>query len=151
TAPRCGRWAPNGTGRATTAGRSPTTTSRSPRYRCCPPPTTSPVRSRPWPARRPRRRTDARHCGTADTRQNRQVAERHKVGGESNRLEDRTYFERRAFPRSADRQPDGWSQSLWPLSQRQWTPWSVLDRKSTRLNSSHVKISYAVFCLKKKT
>src|SRR5690349_23221106 len=27
----------------------------------------------------------------------------------------------------------------------------VLDRKSTRLNSSHVEISYAVFCLKKKT
>src|SRR5690606_40595094 len=27
---------------------------------------------------------------------------------------------------------------------------SILDRKSTRLNSSHVKISYAVFCLKKK-
>src|SRR5215475_15850316 len=27
---------------------------------------------------------------------------------------------------------------------------SVADRKSTRLNSSHVKISYAVFCLKKK-
>src|SRR5690606_40530757 len=26
----------------------------------------------------------------------------------------------------------------------------LLDRKSTRLNSSHVKISYAVFCLKKK-
>src|SRR5690606_40020918 len=31
-------------------------------------------------------------------------------------------------------------------------PWTsvVEDRKSTRLNSSHVKISYAVFCLKKK-
>src|SRR5690606_40604234 len=31
-------------------------------------------------------------------------------------------------------------------------PYEVLyqDRKSTRLNSSHVKISYAVFCLKKK-
>src|SRR5690554_7583391 len=34
--------------------------------------------------------------------------------------------------------------------------WDVLrpgraDRKSTRLNSSHVRISYAVFCLKKKT
>src|SRR5207249_11529673 len=28
---------------------------------------------------------------------------------------------------------------------------SVGDRKSTRLNSSHVSISYAVFCLKKKT
>src|SRR5690554_7260974 len=27
----------------------------------------------------------------------------------------------------------------------------VIDRKSTRLNSSHVRISYAVFCLKKKT
>src|SRR5207249_9998768 len=27
---------------------------------------------------------------------------------------------------------------------------NVLDRKSTRLNSSHVSISYAVFCLKKK-
>src|SRR5438874_3850666 len=26
----------------------------------------------------------------------------------------------------------------------------ALDRKSTRLNSSHVEISYAVFCLKKK-
>src|SRR5690606_17153341 len=28
--------------------------------------------------------------------------------------------------------------------------WLAQDRKSTRLNSSHVKISYAVFCLKKK-
>src|SRR5690606_41762298 len=33
------------------------------------------------------------------------------------------------------------------FSQRQV---STIDRKSTRLNSSHVKISYAVFCLKKK-
>src|SRR5207249_2096199 len=30
---------------------------------------------------------------------------------------------------------------------RRW--WNWLDRKSTRLNSSHVSISYAVFCLKK--
>src|SRR5436309_9597824 len=29
-------------------------------------------------------------------------------------------------------------------------PLAKPDRKSTRLNSSHVKISYAVFCLKKK-
>src|SRR5215813_11418005 len=28
---------------------------------------------------------------------------------------------------------------------------AAVDRKSTRLNSSHVRISYAVFCLKKKT
>src|SRR5690606_40454859 len=31
-----------------------------------------------------------------------------------------------------------------------FSPDSNEDRKSTRLNSSHVKISYAVFCLKKK-
>src|SRR5699024_12217349 len=30
-------------------------------------------------------------------------------------------------------------------------PDELLDRKSTRLNSSHVSISYAVFCLKKNT
>src|SRR5437868_9819014 len=29
-------------------------------------------------------------------------------------------------------------------------PFEAQDRKSTRLNSSHVSISYAVFCLKKK-
>src|SRR5437899_9510962 len=30
------------------------------------------------------------------------------------------------------------------------TDYAALDRKSTRLNSSHLGISYAVFCLKKK-
>src|SRR5699024_12609094 len=36
----------------------------------------------------------------------------------------------------------------WPFP---WdTPADWADRKSTRLNSSHVSISYAVFCLKKK-
>src|SRR5436305_7435538 len=34
-------------------------------------------------------------------------------------------------------------ETIWQVAQRQ-------DRKSTRLNSSHVRISYAVFCLKKK-
>src|SRR5688572_32915054 len=33
-----------------------------------------------------------------------------------------------------------------PFGSRWWTP---ADRKSTRLNSSHSQISYAVFCLKK--
>src|SRR5690554_7102270 len=32
----------------------------------------------------------------------------------------------------------------------EFAPTRTLDRKSTRLNSSHVRISYAVFCLKKK-
>src|SRR5438874_6530760 len=31
------------------------------------------------------------------------------------------------------------------------SPHPKIDRKSTRLNSSHVESSYAVFCLKKKT
>src|SRR5256885_4828827 len=36
------------------------------------------------------------------------------------------------------------------LEQGRHQPISTLDRKSTRLNSSHLVISYAVFCLKKK-
>src|SRR5690349_24144244 len=37
------------------------------------------------------------------------------------------------------------------VAELEWADWAVItDRKSTRLNSSHVKISYAVFCLKKK-
>src|SRR5699024_11610591 len=38
-----------------------------------------------------------------------------------------------------------------PQEKRQITSKTCRDRKSTRLNSSHVSISYAVFCLKKKT
>src|SRR5690606_41000423 len=37
-----------------------------------------------------------------------------------------------------------------PVGPTDLGPARGLDRKSTRLNSSHVKISYAVFCLKKK-
>src|SRR5215475_14939039 len=37
-----------------------------------------------------------------------------------------------------------------PPCDRRDAPARCPDRKSTRLNSSHVKISYAVFCLKKK-
>src|SRR5436190_22174219 len=40
--------------------------------------------------------------------------------------------------------PASSSFSRWPMGL------SCLDRKSTRLNSSHTVISYAVFCLKKK-
>src|SRR3712207_8508881 len=43
----------------------------------------------------------------------------------------------------------------WRLLPRDFPPWETVywwfrDRKSTRLNSSHANISYAVFCLKKK-
>src|SRR3712207_8152423 len=37
---------------------------------------------------------------------------------------------------------------LWHLNELQLRNASALDRKSTRLNSSHANISYAVFCLK---
>src|SRR5256885_10756233 len=48
---------------------------------------------------------------------------------------------------------DGDRSQAGPLRQRQSRrlPHSGEDRKSTRLNSSHLVISYAVFCLKKKT
>src|SRR5574341_1575931 len=49
-----------------------------------------------------------------------------------------------ALPISAPR-----SMSSWPPGSAHWSS-SALDRKSTRLNSSHQLISYAVFCLKKK-
>src|SRR3712207_8253336 len=50
---------------------------------------------------------------------------------------DQTYRNPKLQPRPAHAQRDGVRVSL--------------DRKSTRLNSSHANISYAVFCLKKKT
>src|SRR5215212_11473342 len=46
---------------------------------------------------------------------------------------------------------EGWSEAgqLWETP-RAGQRYTALDRKSTRLNSSHLGISYAVFCLKKK-
>src|SRR3712207_7410014 len=48
--------------------------------------------------------------------------------------------------RKGDRAKSGAS----PPDRRQGAPPPRPDRKSTRLNSSHANISYAVFCLKKK-
>src|SRR5258707_11867243 len=47
----------------------------------------------------------------------------------------------------ADRAAIGLAYGVNDLPQRG----AFIDRKSTRLNSSHANISYAVFCLKKKT
>ena len=41
-------------------------------------------------------------------------------------------------------------QTLVAMEGMPLNPYDREDRKSTRLNSSHVSISYAVFCLKKK-
>src|SRR5947199_5509713 len=44
-----------------------------------------------------------------------------------------------------------WCRTQAYYDQDSWRgTWSLEDRKSTRLNSSHLGISYAVFCLKKK-
>src|ERR1035438_9974180 len=43
-----------------------------------------------------------------------------------------------------------WNQVALGLQHGGWGYGSLEDRKSTRLNSSHLGISYAVFCLKKK-
>src|SRR2546421_633268 len=43
----------------------------------------------------------------------------------------------------------GWASTLPSVARKRSLP-KPLDRKSTRLNSSHDQISYAVFCLKKK-
>src|SRR3989442_6020845 len=51
---------------------------------------------------------------------------------------------RRAGAARGDAESDGAAQAGGPAHDR------AADRKSTRLNSSHVRISYAVFCLKKK-
>src|SRR5690554_7696095 len=45
---------------------------------------------------------------------------------------------------------DPWPSALLRHSHMTAAVSAGLDRKSTRLNSSHVRISYAVFCLKKK-
>src|SRR5690606_41337176 len=66
----------------------------------------------------------------------------HEESGDE--IESGTHIPAREFKVYTNRQLDRIRQ-LQRLSEAQ-----RLDRKSTRLNSSHVKISYAVFCLKKK-
>src|SRR3712207_6937464 len=55
------------------------------------------------------------------------------------------YFDRNGTRVDADYR--GYRQREWEVF---WQDTWKLDRKSTRLNSSHANISYAVFCLKKK-
>src|SRR3712207_7684555 len=59
-------------------------------------------------------------------------------------LVPRGSFARRADPRGGGAANGGVARQRQPLGTRS------VDRKSTRLNSSHANISYAVFCLKKK-
>src|SRR3712207_7130311 len=56
------------------------------------------------------------------------------------------------FDRSADYVAEQLRQAGYRVRFEEFSfPYFKEDRKSTRLNSSHANISYAVFCLKKKT
>src|SRR2546427_8065710 len=68
--------------------------------------------------------------------------EGHAAAREDLRTIDAQYARTAPFARLAAT-PEGFAWSLDATA-------SALDRKSTRLNSSHSQISYAVFCLKKK-
>src|SRR5207247_8928397 len=78
-------------------------------------------------------------------------------GGEADRPGDRPYPKNCPWPVFLG---TGWRRPLFcagiaekrpsPSSSEEYRPRAILDRKSTRLNSSHEWISYAVFCLKKK-
>src|SRR3989449_8612647 len=67
-------------------------------------------------------------------------------GGET-RVIRGTYGSRRIYTHLTAR-----ALALWKEHERRWQRrlYHAIDRKSTRLNSSHGYISYAVFCLKKK-
>src|ERR1039458_10778957 len=77
---------------------------------------------------------------------------------------ERRYSGSRGLPEDRPSNRTGSKGNSCPLHPRQWLPVveraltgtsrgtnAESDRKSTRLNSSHLGISYAVFCLKKKT
>src|SRR5258707_7180255 len=60
----------------------------------------------------------------------------------------------RAFDKAVRRKPPVIAADAGPMQIQLWEGavprFAGTDRKSTRLNSSHANISYAVFCLKKK-
>src|SRR5438874_9847430 len=65
------------------------------------------------------------------------------------RCQSRTRAARTTTPALAERRREK-ENSLSQFRSAQSLDGADQDRKSTRLNSSHVEISYAVFCLKKK-
>src|SRR3989442_9778434 len=79
------------------------------------------------------------------------------IFGEQNIGKCRLIFGHNYHPRQGDhRRSVEWvgatvpAPSRSPLRAAARVAVAILDRKSTRLNSSHVRISYAVFCLNKK-
>src|SRR5690606_39727894 len=75
------------------------------------------------------------------------------VGDQHSVAEDGDARARRGGVGASRRRPFSASQRRTEHLERgrqRWIGAGSADRKSTRLNTSHVKISYAVFCLKKK-
>src|SRR5688572_32485969 len=68
---------------------------------------------------------------------------------EVHRIDEGSKYEHRDHTRYRDDSPRA-RQETQPKSRRWLERGAERDRKSTRLNSSHSQISYAVFCLKKK-
>src|SRR3989454_6859182 len=62
----------------------------------------------------------------------------------------RSALARRGHAAAVDRARPAARRRALPAHQAAWRAGCARDRKSTRLNSSHLVISYAVFCLKKK-
>src|SRR5438034_8685762 len=62
------------------------------------------------------------------------------------------FFRLTPHPLRKERLRRAYSRRCWPVKIPAYSKNSAskIDRKSTRLNSSHTVISYAVFCLKKK-
>src|SRR5699024_999692 len=106
------------------------------------PPGPAPVPAMPYRERvRQRRRSGGSRAHRSSSGQRTSVG-----GGRSPRGRDlRPHHHRGAADRGAERDGAG------PRGRRGRGRARREDRKSTRLNSSHVSISYAVFCLKKKT
>src|SRR2546427_3203796 len=74
-----------------------------------------------------------------------QAAVQHALRGDRDALGDKYLLVTRETPAMVY-----WVAPIWTETQSPAVAGAVLDRKSTRLNSSHSQISYAVFCLKKK-
>src|SRR5690606_12677261 len=76
----------------------------------------------------------------------------------ANKRLNTAYLLKESFSQLWDYNSEAWARKFFEnwRAQLKWQrlkpfeKFAELDRKSTRLNSSHVKISYAVFCLKKK-
>src|SRR5437773_10895694 len=110
---------------------------------------------------RPPRRVEPRREEVEEPDQRRAVAgepppglaprERHDVLAAWHRRDDAAVPVREHGPPTVDEELPARVPGDLDLHERAVGPHGARDRKSTRLNSSHITISYAVFCLKKKS